>query len=134
MDIKTKKIPVKIYYSISKIKRYHVLLRRVYDILIEELLNIDRNILLQIVIKTINNTASLNGLTPTLLVWGVYPKINRDSALVLSVKKKNIAYRYIKIELEKIKAKRQVNNTLGIRNGPNKKEIKDLLIQSDILV
>jgi hypothetical protein len=37
-------------------------------------------------------------------------------------------YQYTKIELERIKTKRQVNDTLGIRNGPNKTEIKDLLI------
>jgi hypothetical protein len=45
-----------------------MLLRRAYNILIEKLLDINRNILLQIVIKTINNITSLNGLIPTLLV------------------------------------------------------------------
>jgi hypothetical protein len=47
---------------------------------------------------------------------------------VLLVEKRNIIYRYTKIELEKIRTKRQVNNTLGIRNSPNRTEIKDLLI------
>jgi hypothetical protein len=54
--------------------------------------------------------------------------MNRDSVLVLSIKKRNTIYRYIKIELERIRTKRQVNNILGIRNGPNKTEIKDLPI------
>jgi hypothetical protein len=66
----------------------------------------DKNILLQITIKTINNTTSSNGLILILLVWGIYPKINRDSALVLLVKKKNIIYQYTKIELERINIKR----------------------------
>jgi hypothetical protein len=83
-----------------------VLLRRTYDILIKELLDINKNILLQITIKTINNTASPNGLILILLVWGVYPKISRDSAPVLSIEKKNAIYRYAKIELERIKTKR----------------------------
>jgi hypothetical protein len=83
---------VKAYYSISKIKRYYVLLQRAYDIFIEELLDMDRDILFQIIIKAINDTVSPNGLILTLLVWGVYLKINRDSALVLSVEKRNIAY------------------------------------------
>jgi hypothetical protein len=52
----------------------------------------DRDILFQIIIKAINDTVSPNGLILTLLVWGVYLKINRDSALVLSVEKRNIAY------------------------------------------
>jgi hypothetical protein len=105
-----------------------MLLWRAYNILIKELLDMDRNILLQIIIKTINNTTSLNGLILILLIWGIYLKINRDSALVLSIKKRNIIYQYTKIKLEKIKTKRQINNTLGIRNGPNRTEIKDLLI------
>jgi hypothetical protein len=125
---------IEVYYSISKIKYYHALLQQAYDILIKELLDTDRNILFQIIIKTVNNTAGPNGLTLTLLVWGIYLKISRDSVLVLLVEKKNIIYRYTKVELEKIRAKRQVNNILGIRNGPNRTKIKDLPIQSDILV
>jgi hypothetical protein len=111
-----------------------VLLRQAYDILIEELLDTDRNILFQIAIKVVNNITGLNGLTPTLLVWGVYLKMNRDLALMLLVEKRNTAYRYTKAELERIRTKRQVNDILGIKNGPNRIEIKDLLIQSDILV
>jgi hypothetical protein len=61
-------MPIKVYHSVSKIERYYMLLRRAYNILIEELLDIDKNILLQIVIKTINDTASLNGLIQILLV------------------------------------------------------------------
>jgi hypothetical protein len=83
-----------------------MLLRRAYDILIKELLDIDKNILLQIAIKTINDTTSPNELILTLLVWGVYLKINRDLVLVLLVKKRNAIYRYTKIELEKMKTKR----------------------------
>jgi hypothetical protein len=45
-----------------------MLLRQAYDILIEEFLDTDRNILFQIIIKIVNNTTSLNGLTPILLV------------------------------------------------------------------
>jgi hypothetical protein len=69
-----------------------MLLQQAYNILIKKLLDINRNILLQIIIKTINNTTSLNGLILILLVWGVYPKINRDSVLVLLIKKINITY------------------------------------------
>jgi hypothetical protein len=68
IDIKTKEVLVEIYYSVSKIKCYYMLLRRAYDILIKKLPNINRNILLQITIKAINNTTSPNGLILTLLV------------------------------------------------------------------
>jgi hypothetical protein len=53
---------------------------------------------------------------------------------MLLIKKRNIIYQYIKIELKRIKTKRQINDTFGIRNSPNKAKIKDLPIQSDILV
>jgi hypothetical protein len=53
---------------------------------------------------------------------------------VLLIEKRNIIYQYIKTKLEKIRTKRQINDTLGIRNGPNKAKIKDLPIQFDILV
>jgi hypothetical protein len=46
IDIEIKEIPVEVYYNISKIKYYHMLLGRAYDILIKKLLDIDRNILL----------------------------------------------------------------------------------------
>jgi hypothetical protein len=45
-----------------------MLLQQAYDILIEELLDTDRDILFQIVIKTVNNTTGPNGLILTLLV------------------------------------------------------------------
>jgi hypothetical protein len=82
-----------------------MLLQQAYDIFIKKLLDINRDILFQITIKAVNNTTSPNGLILILLVWGIYPKINRDSALVLLVEKKNIVYQYTKIKLEKIKAK-----------------------------
>jgi hypothetical protein len=85
-------MPIKAYYSISKIECYYMLLQQAYDIFIKELLDINKNILFQIIIKTINNIISPNRLIPTLLVWGVYLKINRDLVLVLLVEKKNIIY------------------------------------------
>jgi hypothetical protein len=111
-----------------------MLLQQAYNILIKELLDTNKDILLQITIKIINNTTSPNRLTPTLLIWGIYLKISQDSVLVLLVEKRNATYWYIKIKLERIKTKRQINNIFGIRNSPNKTKIKNLPIQSDILV
>jgi hypothetical protein len=45
-----------------------MLLQRAYDIFIKELLDINKDILFQIIIKIINDTTSLNGLILTLLV------------------------------------------------------------------
>jgi hypothetical protein len=69
-----------------------MLLQQAYNILIKELLDTNKDILLQITIKIINNTTSPNRLTPTLLIWGIYLKISQDSVLVLLVEKRNATY------------------------------------------
>ena len=47
-------------------------LRRIYKIISLELKGISKKLTLQIVIKAVNNSASLNRLIPILLVFGTY--------------------------------------------------------------
>ena len=56
-------------------ERAHLVLQRVYKIITEELQGqgTTKEINLQIAVKAVNNTASLDSLVPTLLVFGVYP-------------------------------------------------------------
>jgi accessory gene regulator protein AgrB len=72
-----KKVLVKAYNSISKVKRYYILLRRLYKILQDKLQDkkLNKEIILQIVIKAINNIIRPDKLMPTLLVFGLYFKI-----------------------------------------------------------
>ena len=72
MDITVKEVPVKAHNSISKIERYHTLLRRAFKILVKELPNTLKNAVLQMLVKAINNSAGLEGIIPTLLVFSVY--------------------------------------------------------------
>ena len=39
-------------------------------------------------VKAINNLTRLNGIVPTLLVFGVYPQITKINALLLSIIKR----------------------------------------------
>jgi hypothetical protein len=80
IDIHTKVILVETYNSISIIERYYNPLRQVYQIIVVELPGIDRNIVLQIVFKALNDTISPDGLVPTLLVFGIYPRITELDA------------------------------------------------------
>ena len=57
------------------VKRYHGLIRRVYQIIAIELPDLDKDIALQIAFKAINDTTSLDSLVPILLVFGVYLRI-----------------------------------------------------------
>ena len=72
----TKYVLVKAYYSISIVERYYAPLRRAYDIITKELLKILQQYALQIAVKAINDTAGLDGIVPTLLVYGSYPWVS----------------------------------------------------------
>jgi len=85
MLIKVKEVPVKAYNSIGKVEQYYALLRRVYKIISSELKGASKELILQTAIKTINNSAGLDGLIPTLLVFSAYPRITNNSLLSPSV-------------------------------------------------
>jgi hypothetical protein len=72
-----REVLVKAYNSISKVERYYILLRRLYEILQGELQNkkLDKEVILQIVIKAINDIARPDRLMLMLLVFRLYPRI-----------------------------------------------------------
>lgn len=71
MAIITKAAPVEAHWSTRIVKRYHEVLRRAHKIVMEELTNkgIPKEEGLQIAVKAINDTASPDGLVPTILVF-----------------------------------------------------------------
>jgi len=73
MAIKVKEVPIKAYNSVGKVERYHTPLYRVYKIISLELEGASEELILQIAVKAINNSAGPNRLIPTLLVFGAYP-------------------------------------------------------------
>ena len=54
------------------VKRYYKLIRQVYSIIIAKILNISKDIALQMAFKAINDTAGLNRLILILLVYSAY--------------------------------------------------------------
>jgi len=73
MAIKVKEVPIKAHNSIRKVERYYTLLRRAYKIISSELEDANKELTLQIAVKAINDSASPDGLIPTLLVFSAYP-------------------------------------------------------------
>jgi len=73
MAIKVKEVPIKAYNSIRKVERYYALLRCAYKIISLKLEDASKELTLQIAVKAINNSASLDRLIPILLVFGAYP-------------------------------------------------------------
>ncbi|TAQ84532.1 hypothetical protein B7494_g7146 [Chlorociboria aeruginascens] len=72
IKISTKAVSVEAYWSIGKVERYYIVIRRAYQIISEELPDLDKDIALQMAFKAVNDTAGPNGLVPTLLVFGAY--------------------------------------------------------------
>ena len=73
-------MPIKAYNLIRMVKCYYGPLCRIYHIIIMELLNISKNIALQIAFKVINNSIGPNSLIPTLLVFRAYLYIVKSNA------------------------------------------------------
>ena len=73
MVIKVKEVPIKVYNSIKKVEWYYMPLYYIYEIISLELKGVSKELTLQIAVKAVNNSTSLDGLIPILLVFGAYP-------------------------------------------------------------
>ncbi|KAK1990054.1 hypothetical protein LX36DRAFT_664610, partial [Colletotrichum falcatum] len=103
---------------ISKVERYHATLRRAYNIIQAET-GVEPDVTLQLVVKAINNTTGLDGLVPTLLVFSVYPRITNNSPPSATITQRAETVKKAMEAVRQIHAKRQVNEALATRNGPN---------------
>ena len=56
-------------------------------------------------VKAVNNTASLNGLVPTLLVYGAYPRISNLGPPALSITEQAAVIRKVITKIVKLRAK-----------------------------
>lgn len=105
-------VPVEAYNSVGKVERYYTLIRRAYDILREELKdeNIDREIILQIAVKAVNDSAGPDRIILTLLIFSAYPRITEIDPPSTSVVKRAKAMRAATKEVRRLHAERQVND------------------------
>ena len=134
LGIEVKEVPIEAHHSIGKVESYHQVVERIFTIFRQELPQELLENLLQMTMKAINDTAGPNGLTPTLLVFGTYPRMTEFSPPSPSVSQRSLAIEKATKELRRIKAKRQVNSALSMRNGPVPWSAALLPIQSQVLV
>ena len=73
MVIKVKEVPIKVYNSVGKVEWYYIPLHHIYKIISLELKGASKELTLQIAVKAVNNSTSLNRLIPILLIFSVYP-------------------------------------------------------------
>ena len=72
MVIKVKEVPIKIHNSIKKVEWYYIPLYCIYEIISLKLKGVSKKLTLQIAVKAINNSTSLDRLIPILLIFGAY--------------------------------------------------------------
>ena len=84
---------------------YYSPLRRVYHIITAELLDISKDIALQIAFKAINDFTGPDGLIPTLLVFGAYLCIVKSNTPNPIVTQQAAALKKAMEEVKKLKAK-----------------------------
>ena len=85
-------------------------------------------------VKAINDTASPDGLVPTLLVYGVYLRMSKLDPPILSITDRAAAIRKVMAEIVKLWAKQTVNNALHYRNRPNITLVYNLPLNSKVLI
>ena len=85
-------------------------------------------------VKAINDTASPNGLVPTLLVYGAYLRISKLDPFTPSVIDRAAVIQKVMAEVVKLRAKQTVNNALYYRNGPNITLVYNLPLNSKVLI
>jgi len=85
-------------------------------------------------VKAVNNTASPNGLVPTLLVYRAYLRISNLDLSTPSITERVAAIRKAIAKIVKLRAKQTVNNALYYRNRPNITLVYDLPLNSKVLI
>jgi len=85
-------------------------------------------------VKAVNNTASPNGLVPTLLVYGAYLKIGKLDPSTPSVIDWVAVIWKVIAEIVKLRAKQTVNSALYYCNRPNTTLVYNLPLNSKVLI
>jgi hypothetical protein len=116
------------------VEHYYSPLYYIYHIIIIELLDINKDIALQIAFKAINNFTGPNSLISTLLVFGAYLYIVEFNTPNFTVIKRAVALKKAIEEVKKLKAKCQMADILNIYNRPKITAIYNLPLNSPILV
>ena len=84
--------------------------------------------------KAINDSASPDGLIPTLLVYSAFLRLTEHDAPAATITQRAMAIKKAMAEIDKLRAKRQVTEALRTRNGPNTDAIHNLELNALVLV
>jgi hypothetical protein len=89
---------------------------------------------LQMAVKAVNDTAGPDGIVPTLLVFGAFPRISALDPLSPSIAQHAAALSKAMEEVRKLRETHQVADALYQRNGPSIMHLYDLKHGAQVLV
>jgi hypothetical protein len=98
----TKSVPVEAHNSIGMVERYHGPLCRAYNIICEELPDLPKEAALQMAFKAINDSAGPDGIVPTLIVYGTYPRMAENNAPSPSISQRSATLKKAIEEVRKL--------------------------------
>jgi hypothetical protein len=93
-----------------------------------------KELILQMTVKPINDTADSDELMFTLLIFDVYSRMHVMNSSTSSINQRAMIIEKAMIEIRKFEAKRQVADTLNIRNDLIVTSIHDLFLNSNVLI
>ena len=99
-------------------ERYHAPLRRIYEKVKLEVPNVNQHLALQIAVKAMNDTMGPEGLVPSLLVFGVLPRMPPRKPNLPGHEDRIRALQIARLEMSEIVAKLKVTTALRTRVPP----------------
>jgi hypothetical protein len=124
---------VEAHWSIDVVKRYYAELRRAYWMIFDNL-DVNKKIVLQMIVKTINDKVDFEDLMLILLIFEIYLRIHVMNFSILSIIQQTMIIEKVIIEIRKFRIERQIINVLNIRNNLIIISIHDLLLNSNVLI
>jgi hypothetical protein len=95
---------------------------------------ISKEIILQMIIKTINDIADSDELMSTLLVFEAYSRMHAMNSSISSINQRTMTIEKVMTEVRKFRTERQVADALNIRNESIITSIHDLSLNSNVLI
>jgi hypothetical protein len=95
---------------------------------------ISKEIILQMIVKAINDTVDLDELMLILLIFEAYSRMHVMDLSTPSIIQRAIAIEKAMIEIRKFRVERQIVDALNTRNDSIVIPVHDLLLNSDVLI
>jgi hypothetical protein len=96
--------------------------------------DINKNIILQMIVKTINDIVDFDELISTLLIFDAYSRMHVMNSSTSSINQRAMTIKKVMTEVKIFRAERQVADALNTRNDLIITSIHDLLLNSNVLI